>query len=70
MKDSSDTYREEKQLVLERLKTMDPHARILLGGDKEYNVGDLIEHVEKGDEFGKKIVHVQMRMIKILASGV
>ena len=70
MKESSETYQEEKQLVLERLKTMDPYARIMLGGDNEYKVNDLIEHVEKGDDFGKKIVHVQMRMIKILASGV
>ena len=70
MKESSETYQEEKQLVLERLKTMDPYARIMLGGDKEYKVNDLIEHVENGDDFGKKIVHVQMRMIKILASGV
>jgi len=60
---------EQKKLVLERFKTLNPKAKIILGGDEEITVRELIEHVQKGDEFGKKVVHVQMKMLKILASG-
>ena len=42
----------------------------MLGGDKEYTVNELIEHVEKGDDFGKKVVRVQIRMLQVLSSGV
>lgn len=38
-------------------------------GDEELTVKDMISYVEKGDEFGRKIVQAQIRMLKVLASN-
>ncbi len=65
-----DVYEEQKKLVLVRFKTLNPESKIMLGGEKELTVKELIRHVEKGDEFGRRIVHVQMRMLKVLATNV
>ena len=70
MKEEFDIEKERKELVLARLKTLNLNSKILLGGDKEYTVNELIEHVEKGDDFGKKVVRVQIRMLQVLSSGV
>lgn len=60
---------EQKKLVLERFKTLDPESKILLGGGEEISVCELIKHIEEGDEFGKRIVEVQIKMLQVL-SGV
>jgi len=65
-----DMENEKKQLVLARFKTLNPESKILLGGTEEISVKDLIRHVEKGDDFGKKIIQVQIQMLKLLSSGV
>ena len=61
---------EQKKLVLERFKTLNPDSKILLGGGKEVSVKELIKHVQKGDDFGKRVVKVQIRMLQVLTSGV
>ncbi len=60
---------EQKKLVLERFKTLNPESKMMLGGGEEVTVKELIEHVEKGDEFGRRVVSVQMKMLKVLAGG-
>ncbi len=60
-------YNEQKKLVLARFRTLNPEGKIMLGGDKEVTVKELINHIEQGDEFGKKIVKVQMKMLQVLA---
>lgn len=60
---------EQKKLVLERFKTLDPEAKILLGGGEAISVGELIKHIEAGDPFGRKIVQVQMKMLQVLAGS-
>ena len=57
---------EQKKLVLERFKTLNPESKILLGGDEEVSVKELINHIEKGDDFGKRVVKVQIKMIQVL----
>ncbi len=69
MPETIDIEEERKKLVLARFKTLNPESKILLGGDKEVSVKELIGHVEKGDDFGKKIVQVQIQMLKVLSSG-
>lgn len=61
--------REQKELVLARLKTLNPNAKLSLGGNREFTVKELIERVEEGDDFGKKVVQVQINMLRVL-SGV
>jgi len=59
---------EERMLVLARFKTLNPESKILLGGDQEVSVKEIINHVENNDEFGKNIIKVQMKMFKILSN--
>ncbi|MBU2638323.1 MAG: hypothetical protein KJ955_05090 [Nanoarchaeota archaeon] len=62
-------FEEQKHLVLERFKTLNPEAKIMLGDGKELTVRDLIGHIIREDEFGRKAVHVQIRMLRVLAGG-
>ena len=65
-----DLEEEQKNLVLERFKTLNPDSKISLGGGGEVTVKEMMEHVVKDDEFGKKVVKVQMNMLRVLTGGV
>lgn len=67
-KEKFDREAEQKKLVLERFKTLNPDAKILLGEENEIKVRELIEHINAGDDLGKKSMHVQIKMLQILAS--
>ncbi len=59
-----------KNLIIARLETLNPDAKILLMGEKNpITVKDMIDAVRMDSEFGKKIVSVQLSYIKMLASG-
>ena len=64
-----DLEEEQKNLVLERFKTLNPDSKISLGGGEEVTVKEMLQHVENGDEFGKRVVKVQMNMIRVLTAG-
>ncbi len=61
---------EQKRLVLARLKTINPAAKIMLGMKKRVSVKELINHVKKEDDFGKKIIHAQINMLRVLTGSV
>ena len=65
---SDNIYEEQKKLVLARLKTINPESKIMLGTKRSVSVKELIDHVEQGDDFGKKIIQAQMNMLKILVA--
>lgn len=69
MEQTMDIEEERKKLVLARFKTLNPESKILLGGNGEVSVKEIIGHVERGDSFGKNIIMVQMRMLKVLSKG-
>jgi len=52
-----------------RFMTLNPESKILLGGEQELSVREIISHIKQEDSLGGQIVHVQMEMIKILSSG-
>lgn len=64
-----DLEREQKQLVLARLGTLNPESKLSLGGNKEISVKEMIESVKKENDMGKKIVKVQMKMLKVLSGA-
>jgi len=68
MTQKSNQEKEQKKLVLERFKTLNPNSKIMLGGNKEVSVKEIINHIQKGDDFGKQIIQVQINMLKILAN--
>ena len=59
-------YEEQKKLVLARLKTINLESKIMLGTTKSISIREMIDHVECGDDFGKKIIRAQINMLKIL----
>lgn len=61
-------YEEQKKLVLARLKTINPGSKIMLGTKRNISIKELINHVEQGDDFGKKIIQAQMNMLKVLVA--
>jgi len=69
MKKNFNIEEEQKELVLARFKTLNPDSKIMLGGDEEVTVRDLIKHVKEGDEFGKKVISVQIKMLQLLTNN-
>lgn len=60
---------EQRELVLQRFKTLNPDSKLSLGESKEITVRELIKHVEDGDDFGKKVVQVQINMLRVLSGA-
>ena len=65
---SDNVYEEQKKLVLARLKTINPESKIMLGTKRNISIKELINHVEMGDDFGKKIIQAQINMLKVLVT--
>ncbi len=60
---------EIKELVIARLDTLPDGVGVSVGSDGDYSKKDLIQHVELGDEIGKKIIEVEMHFLRALKSG-
>lgn len=59
-----------KKLVIARIEVMPSDKKLSIGSEKELTKEELIEHVEKGDEIGKKITEVQWGFLKSLKEGI
>lgn len=53
-------------LVLARLETFPEGKIISIGSEGEFNKYELINHVKKDDEIGKKIIEVELNYLKSL----
>ncbi|MBS3125371.1 hypothetical protein J4211_03920 [Candidatus Woesearchaeota archaeon] len=58
-----------KKLILARLETMPEYIQINLGSFGTLGKEDLINHVKKGDDFGKKFIEVQMKYLRTFKQG-
>ncbi len=71
MKDKKEKIKEEiKKLVIARLKVMSSNRKISIGSSGEFSKEELIQHVEREDEVGRKITEVQMEFLKSLKEGI
>lgn len=59
-----------KQLVKERLLVLPPDALISIGSYGSFTKKELISHVEKDDDIGKKITEIEMDYLKSLKQGI
>lgn len=59
-----------KELVIARLKTLPPDKKLSIGSAGDFERDELIEHVEKKDELGKKVIEVQMEYLRLLKEGI
>jgi len=61
---------EIKKIVIARLMVIPENYRLSIGGALEPLSGkDMIMHVEKGDEIGKKIVEIELRFLQAMKTG-
>ncbi|MEK6856090.1 MAG: hypothetical protein AABX66_02965 [Nanoarchaeota archaeon] len=60
---------EIKEIVIARLDSISPSKKISIGSSGEFGKNDLIEHVRKGDEIGKKIIEVEMAFLRAQKEG-
>lgn len=69
MNQENNLYKEQKKLVLVRFKTLNPDSKIMFGSNKELSVNEIIKHIEKDTDFGIDVIKVQIKMLRILATG-
>jgi len=59
-----------KELVIARIKVkMSPNLRLSVGKEGSFDKEEMIEHVQKGDEVGKRIIDVHVNFMKAQANG-
>ena len=66
----SNISEEIKELVIFRLESLSPNKKVSIGSHGEFSREELIEHVKKGDEIGKKIVDIEMEFLRALKEGI
>jgi hypothetical protein len=59
--------KETKKLVIARIQTMPPTMKLSIHGGS-FSRDDLIAHVEKNDEIGKKIVKIHLNYLRSIAN--
>lgn len=64
-----DQVEEIKELVIAKLITMPENHKVSISND-EFDKYELIEHVKKEDEIGKKIIKIQLNFLKRLKKGI
>lgn len=65
--------KEIKEIVLFRIKSskLPSNINLFIGNSKEpLTKVDLINHVEKEDEIGRKIISMQMNYLRVLKKGI
>ncbi len=60
---------ELKEIVIARLNTISPDKKISIGSVGDFRKDDLIEHVKKNDDIGKKIVEVELSFLRAQKEG-
>lgn len=59
-----------KKLVIARLDVLPPDKKVSIGSVGAFNKNELIEHVEKEDDIGKKVIEVELTYLKALKEGI
>ena len=70
MNNNKTVSEEVKQLVIARLETLPPDKKMSIGSYGEFKREDLIMHVEKGDEIGKKVIEIELEFLQALKEGI
>lgn len=62
--------KEIQELVIERLKLFPRDKSISIGEQGSYTKDQMINHVQKNDEVGKKMIEIDLSYLKALKRGV
>lgn len=60
---------EIKQLVIARLDVLPADKKMSVGSAGEFTKSQLIEHVKKGDEIGKKMIEIELEFVRAMKVG-
>lgn len=55
-----------RDIVIARVLTMPDNVGISIGKDGDFSKDEIIAHVKKGDEIGKKFIKIQLAYLKSL----
>lgn len=74
MEKNQDTSKEKiseeaKELVIARIDVLPKDKMISIGSSGEFTKDELIEHVRRGDEIGKKIIDIELTFLRALKDG-
>ncbi len=58
-----------KELVIARLDVMPSNKKISIGSFGEFSKDELIFHVKKEDEIGRKMVEVELEFLRAIKDG-
>jgi hypothetical protein len=67
---NEDTEKEIIDLVVARLQKLPAEKEISIGSSGEFTKDELIEHVKKDDEIGKKMVAIEMDFLRSMKDGI
>lgn len=65
-----DTEKGIIDLVVARLQNLPSNKEISIGSAGEFTKDDLIEHVKRDDELGKKMIAVEMDFLRSMKEGI
>ena len=65
-----DKNAEIRELVMARLSTLPSNKKISIGKYGELTRDDMIKHVSKEDEIGKKIIEIELAYLRALKQGI
>jgi hypothetical protein len=57
-------------LVVARLQNLPSGKDISIGSHGEFSKEQIIEHVKKGDEVGKKMIEVELDFLRLMKEGI
>ncbi len=63
------TSKDVKELVVFRLESLPLNRKISIGSLGEFTRDELISHVKKDDELGRKIVEIEMEFLRAIKDG-
>ena len=70
-KDNENKIDEEvKKIVIARLEVFPANKKISIGSMGEFTKEEIIKHIEKEDDIGKKIAEVQLNYLRTLKEGI
>lgn len=55
-----------QEIVINRVLTMPDNVGISIGDGGEFSKDEIIKHIKKGDEVGKKFIKIQMSYLQSL----
>ena len=65
-----ETEQEIIDLVVARLQNLPSNKDILVGSSGEFTKDQLIEHVKKADDVGKKMIAIEMDFLRSMKEGI